>query len=126
MHKHRSAVLFARRAQAADDASRAGATRDVKDRGAFLRVLEAALVAAHKPFTLLLPAATTILALRETSRWLELLLDLHDDHLPRFAAYTAKVAIHVCRSYTFPALPRTPPKSPSMYVVDEIVVHVRC
>ena len=82
-------------AQAADDASKASATRDVKDRGAFLRVLEAALVAAHKPFTLLLPAATTILALRETSRWLELLLDLHDDHLPRFAAYTAKVAIHV-------------------------------
>ena len=90
-----AAAVLSRNAQAADDASKASAARDVKDRGAFLRVLEAALVAAHKPFTLLLPAATTILALRETSRWLELLLDLHDDHLPRFAAYTAKVAIHV-------------------------------
>jgi hypothetical protein len=79
--------------QAADDASKAGAARDMKDRGPFLRVLEAALVAAHKPVTLLLPAATTILALRETSRWLEILLDLHDDHLPRFAAYTASLAI---------------------------------
>jgi hypothetical protein len=94
LHQHHCSMLSCH-AQAADDANKASATRDVKDRGAFLRVLEAALVAAHRPFTLLLPAATTILALRETSRWLELLLDLHDDHLPRFAAYTAKIAIHV-------------------------------
>lgn len=50
--------------QAADDANKVGADQDTKQRGTFLRVLEAALVAAHKPVTLILPAATTILALR--------------------------------------------------------------
>lgn len=78
---------------AADDANKVGADQDTKQRGTFLRVLEAALVAAHKPVTLILPAATTILALRETSRWLELLVDLHDDHLPRFAALAARYSI---------------------------------
>jgi hypothetical protein len=80
--------------EAADDASKAGASEDVKERGPFLRVAEAGLGAAHRPVTLLLPAATTILALRETSRWLEVLVDLHDDHLPRFAAYVARNAIN--------------------------------
>ncbi len=70
--------------QAADDATKAGATAQVKERRTFLRVAEAGLIAAHRPVTLLLPAATIILVLREASRWLELLVDLHDDYLPRF------------------------------------------
>ncbi len=72
--------------QAADDATKAGATAEVKERRTFLRVAEAGLIAAHRPVTLLLPAATIILVLREASRWLELLVDLHDDYLPRFKA----------------------------------------
>lgn len=78
--------------QAADDATKAGATAEVKERRTFLRVAEAGLIAAHRPVTVLLPAATTILALREASRWLELLVDLNDDHLPRFAGRSHPVA----------------------------------
>ena len=51
-------------AEEADELGGKYATDDSQKRSTWLRVLEMALKAAYKPITLLLPAATTILALR--------------------------------------------------------------
>eukprot|EP00208_Stichococcus_sp_RCC1054_P002075 CAMPEP_0206143598 /NCGR_PEP_ID=MMETSP1473-20131121/21126_1 /ASSEMBLY_ACC=CAM_ASM_001109 /TAXON_ID=1461547 /ORGANISM="Stichococcus sp, Strain RCC1054" /LENGTH=378 /DNA_ID=CAMNT_0053539075 /DNA_START=157 /DNA_END=1294 /DNA_ORIENTATION=- len=77
----------------AADTAREEQTREGKERGILLRTVEAACKAAHKPVTLILPAAVLILALGETSRWLEVVVDLNDEHMSYYAGHVARWAI---------------------------------
>lgn len=64
-----------------------------QDRGVALRMLGLACRAAHKPATLLLPVATVILVMGETSLWLQVVVDIYDDNLPAYAGQLTRLLI---------------------------------
>lgn len=63
------------------------------DRSLALRIFALACKAAHQPVKLLLPIATVILILGETSLWLQVVIDLYDDHLPAYAGHCTRLII---------------------------------